>query len=108
MHRRLQPLVTSQKISRGVYSFFAGCAPLLPSVIAVSSPPISQTSARFLCLYHRILATRGAVSGITRACDARHFREGRLSPVALSVNQSSLNAKLSYQPISGRREMGFF
>src|SRR5271157_4023066 len=45
MHRRLQPLVTSQKTSRGVYSFFAACALPLPSVIACFPPPLLRITA---------------------------------------------------------------
>src|SRR5208283_5710162 len=87
MQRRLQPLVTSQKISRGVYSFLpAGCVLPLPCVIVVFSPPHwvtpffrallakewKPTSARLCYLNDRILMTQGAVSGITRACDVCH------------------------------------
>src|SRR5271166_4731871 len=88
IQRRLQPLVTSQKINRGLNSFFAGCGvgddcgsstgwtnwvlPLPWVMIIFLSPFWEPITARCLYLQDRILTTQAAVSGITWACDVRH------------------------------------
>src|SRR6185437_12845944 len=74
MQRRLQPLVTSQKISRGLYSFLPdACVLPSPAVMIIFPPPPLRNYGSFLCFQDRIPATRGPVSLITRACDVCHF-----------------------------------
>src|SRR5664279_1467346 len=76
-HRKLQPLVTSQKINRGLNSWLAAvCALPLPSDMLALLVE-STFPARLSVLNDRIPATQSAVSLITATCDVRHSEDNQ-------------------------------